>query len=739
MIMRSKPIWFLLLILLSVQTAFAQSASERRAAKLKAEKTQQDFNMDDPMFKKKEIPEEWKDRSAIIIGERIEYTYGIKTGYDYEAKIRQQLLLQDQSAVEDYGSFEFDDLENNRTGIQIIKPNGDVVSVDMSEAVGVDEENVQRSGGFFSSYERRSFKKKKIALSGLEIGDIIDFVVVMKDDLNSLFLPSCSYMVTVPFKDEYPIMAKSLQFTVKRGFLVSSVSLNGAPQLKMVSDQTSGRIQTYLATIEMVSDDDGTGYIFDHKVVPQIKFQVCQGNPKKPGDEFVGGIGEVKRRVTDAEIQTAMWQAQMWRVNNRYVSAGKVTYIRYGLSGKNIAALVVPWLKRNFRGVTDPIKLMDAAYYKIRHEFFFGGYQGKSIDDELFAAAMLEIAKQMKVPANLLVAPPKDRAERKDVIAKGELYWLVEIGTGSKKKLYYPLSMHRIPEDGFWRLDGVEAQIIDLKVKKAKPEFRAKKVKLPESPAAKNTMEFVSEVKLLEDNNLDMQTTYTYGGQAKFGAYGLALAYEDLKKRDVEWVSKYAPNVQEKASDKRRSRKEDAIKDFDIEENARRKKELLENRLKRMYNLVEFKSFDLTSDGRTDKANKLIYKQAYVISDIVTRAGNNLVLEAGKLLGEFSKIDTSKARTYDIMYDFPMSVNWTYSIEIPAGYQVEGIESLQMNVDNQTGLFKSTAVVEGNQLVFKIERSYKQNYMPVSSWNDFVTFVNAGNELSQRKVILKKM
>ncbi|MFN3528917.1 MAG: DUF3857 domain-containing protein [Bacteroidia bacterium] len=741
--MNVKKLLAIGLITMCSVSAMAQSASERRKAQQKTSALEKDFDMSDPIFKKKEIPEEWKDRSAIILGERIEFTYGIENSSRFEGKVRKQFLLLDKSAVEDFGTFVFNDSESGRTGIQIIKADGSTKLVDMSEAVGIDEESSSRKS-MFSSYEQRKYDSKKIALSGLEVGDIIDYVVVSKGDFGLMWLPSCSYLLEIPFKAEYPVLEKSIQITLKRGYYINAVSTNGAPKLRAVSDASNARIQTYALTAKMMDDEGVAGYIFTHKVVPQLRVQVCYAKKNQYNETFIGDMGSVKSKVGPDEVQRAIGFKRAFLVNGRSAKVGGTTYIMSGYKSEinNYRMWAIRYLKKE----TDPIKVADALYFKIRYDYFFGDYQGASsrLDDELSAVLLSEVLRQLKMPAEIVVVPGKDRSSWENLISNYELYWVVRVKTPKQTKYYYPIGMHRMPDDGFWRLDGQKGQIYEFDTKlnnpsKYHPNYKYKFVEMPASPANENKIVYKADVKIQEDYSLRLTTMNTYSGQAKYIGFGYALLNEDLAKAEKKHLERYEGVKTEKVSDKRKAGQKAKVDEFDREENARKKQEILENRLKRNYSFKEFNSFELVSDGRLPKTPNLEFKQDYEIEDVVTRAGNNLVLEAGKLIGKYSKVDTTKERKYDIMYDYPMEIDWEYRIEIPAGYQVEGLQNLHVNVNNATGIFESKASVEGNILKIEIKRNYLQNYMPATSWLDFAAFLNAADDFSQRKLVLKKI
>ena len=78
------------------------------------------------------------------------------------------------------------------------------------------------------------------------------------------------------------------------------------------------------------------------------------------------------------------------------------------------------------------------------------------------------------------------------------------------------------------------------------------------------------------------------------------------------------------------------------------------------------------------------------------------------------------------------------SIDLPAGYTADGLQDLNMNVDNESGSFISTAKVEGDKLLISTTKLYKKNFDKKEAWPNYVAFLEAGYKFSQAKIVLKK-
>lgn len=87
---------------------------------------------------------------------------------------------------------------------------------------------------------------------------------------------------------------------------------------------------------------------------------------------------------------------------------------------------------------------------------------------------------------------------------------------------------------------------------------------------------------------------------------------------------------------------------------------------------------------------------------------------------------------------YPRSFNYQITLNIPDGYTVAGLDKLNKSVDNETGAFISTAKLEGNQLIIKTSKQYKNYYEPNSNWNKMILFLDEANQFTNEKILLKK-
>jgi hypothetical protein len=121
------------------------------------------------------------------------------------------------------------------------------------------------------------------------------------------------------------------------------------------------------------------------------------------------------------------------------------------------------------------------------------------------------------------------------------------------------------------------------------------------------------------------------------------------------------------------------------------------------------------------------------------KAGNNYIIETGKLQGSPLKAETAqRKRIFDVKTPFARSLNYEVTLQIPDGYSAEGIAALNKKVENECGFFTCDAAVNGNTITINVRKSYKKALEPAGNWDRLLAFIDAANEWSNAKILLKK-
>ena len=220
------------------------------------------FILDEPAaaFSVNAVPDKWKNESATVIGYKRSILFDKKSSggfftakersvYFFE-KVRFKIKLNDNNAVQNFTEiyFRYSDKEDGFIA-RIIKKEGDVVTVDLKDAVGVEAGSDIPE--FFKSFfdqiygaQRRYFK---VAIPNLEPGDILEYVANTKSKLN---VSGAGYVEFSPQYEicskHYPVMHNEIIIETDDKSFFKSLSLNGAPEFKKEAPDDKNFSNMYL-------------------------------------------------------------------------------------------------------------------------------------------------------------------------------------------------------------------------------------------------------------------------------------------------------------------------------------------------------------------------------------------------------------------------------------------------------------------------------------------------------------
>jgi hypothetical protein len=180
--------------------------------------------------------------------------------------------------------------------------------------------------------------------------------------------------------------------------------------------------------------------------------------------------------------------------------------------------------------------------------------------------------------------------------------------------------------------------------------------------------------------------------------------------------------------------------DPDKDERIKERKELFEKDLKDIYDVDHYDAFELVKDGRFGDTAWLQYKEKFAIKKLVSKAGKNYIVEIGKIIGEQIKLDETelKGRQTDIWVPYARTIENNITLNIPKDYTVEGLQDLNISMDNESGSFISTAKLEGDKLLITTRKLYKKTFDKKESWTNYIAFLEPAYKFSQAKIVLKR-
>ena len=167
----------------------------------------------------------------------------------------------------------------------------------------------------------------------------------------------------------------------------------------------------------------------------------------------------------------------------------------------------------------------------------------------------------------------------------------------------------------------------------------------------------------------------------------------------------------------------------------------------------------LTSFGIEDKViedfetentdmNPLDYNLPFVVKAKVTseslleEAGDSYIFQIGKVIGTQSELYQENKRMNPIEMDFPNQYDYSITVHIPEGYEVDGLDALKINKSytapsgEKVCKFESDYTLEGDKLTITIQEYYRTNEYDLSRYEEFRTVINAASDFNKASILL---
>jgi hypothetical protein len=352
--------------------------------------------------------------------------------------------------------------------------------------------------------------------------------------------------------------------------------------------------------------------------------------------------------------------------------------------------------------------------------------------DFAFAKVFSGLLELNKIEHEIVVSAPNNRTSLNSIAFTQEIAWLIKY----KNKYYSNPGEHSNPQDIHAWLVGNNAIHFPYNNEKTKAASEV----LPLTDTLDNAMLTLVSARLDDAKvNIMVDKTVEAKGLVKDDVIDEALAltpFMEADFRNFDGLSMWEGlnmNQEEKATQNFNDQKKEWKEQKPI-----MMKGLAENEYG--YEVEKYDNFRLQQDGRSFKKRNLKYSESFVLADMTAAAGNDLVVAVPGLMGLQPKIKKDeRKRLMPIDVRYPRALNWKITFAIPAGYEVKGLENLQKKIENSCGSFTSTAFVEGSNLMVYAKKIYAGRRFDMAQWPQVLEILDAAYDVSQAKIILKKL
>lgn len=640
---------------------------------------------------------------------------------------RRKILLRDKFALEQYSVLYFRlAMEGDAFAARVIKRDGSMQEVDMSDAVRV--EDARTVPGTFRSYTEARFSSYyrpvyfKLAIPNLEEGDIIEYEFRNFNSQEYSSNPSYKEFSPVYYvcNREMPVVRQIIEVVAQdEKYNIGYKSMKGAPEFS-VSSEKGRRVYRWVDDNRDKMDD--TRYVNEFVEKPSVKFQVTYARNSGKAFVWFKDENDMHKDLTPEDLSEKV--RTFWSNSSKLENTGDYTT---GLSTSIDKTVDGIYKELKKKGVTESVEEDYArkAYYYIRSITLYRNWS-----DYAFAKVFSGLLARKKINHDIIVSTSNMRTDLSKVAFTQEITWAVRLNGKYYCNPYEHLNPEEVPSymagNACVRFNYKDASTAAADV-------------IPVSDTAMNVVATQITARLTGGNeHVVIGKTVEAKGLVKDDLIDDVVALTPFMESDYRNYD--GSSMWEGMSDKEQAKA--------TEEFMKAKKEWKEDKPKMMKGLAEseygmkvekYDNFRLQQDGRNFRKKFIRYSEDFTLSEMVARAGEDLIISLPAMLGQQTRIlKEERKRSAPIDMRYPRKLLWHIEMEIPAGYTVKGVENLNKSVDNEAATFVSTAVVADNKLIIDARKIYKAARLQSSQWDELLAMLDMAYNFSQSKAVLKK-
>lgn len=665
------------------------------------------------------VPEKWADKSAVILYSDYELEIEKERSNDiaYISLLTQnRIKIQDEAALEDYSELRYapnslytKDADKTAWGIKIVKANG------KEEVLDVDKEKVEVKNNNETNY--------KIAIPNLEVGDIIDVYKFSYYKLYS-YTNNTLWIDKSLLQGRYPIKHTAFKINTCPMSKIFFRPVNGAPELEI---EKLGDNYCFYFEAKDLEEIKASNWHFPFQDNPYYKLKIQWGH------YFIKDREKENKEIYISE-----------KTERSIKNSFSDTY-RPDSKAKNEYGEFKRFIKGKGITLNSDAEKLEHYFYFLRHKFlnmhliykkyhFDAGeneYTNQIIDHMVLAINSLELDYEV------LLVHPRQRGKIKDIMDMKELYQVIKVKTESGNVYFYNTDQYTVFNILPMTVEGSEAYTLHSPGKGR--DINLKKVTLPSSSHEENVTNHIVTVDF--PNGIDqpalIKTEMEVIGRGMYSYKEDILNVFDYVLEENEYYDTKRWGATEIIRDKKMLAK---VKQMKTEE---------EKRIEEVFTAyanqdfeeeeVTYKDSEVISNGNWHFAKDLKFSYTAEVDGLVKKVGPNYLFNAGKLVGGQIEIDDKeKERTENIYMRYGRAFDYKITVNLPAGYSVDGLDKFKNNVENATGGLVSNASSSGNTISINYNKHYKNNFEPVENWPQMIEFLDAGFQFTQEKLLLKK-
>jgi hypothetical protein len=738
-------------------SSFAQSKETIAYRKESEDMRKSVWAWENAKFKVRDIPQKYANASKIIIAHHTELTadskstvafYGLGFGTKHKQNlteiVREIVKLNDKNAVTEYSELSFTQFEkrsgfytSDKTstylGVRVIKADGTVKEINADEVV--------------LTKDAANEKQAKLAIPDLQPGDILDYFFATAQNTTNDF---ATKVYTLLLFDNAPVLSYSFHSQLGKKFAIEYRSYNGAPEITINKSAESDIV------IDVQKNDmppfETNLWVSATRQLPFIRMNISQGY-KGMGSAAMGMSkpGEIKKIVNSQNaLEEKSREFSMQYYNGYWIRANKTEYT----SMEGLAKVYAKQMGVDYKTMSRDEKAA-LLFYTARF-YWFMRFHIDDLESKMnlgskrfdgFPFSMFALLKAADLDPAIMIYEDRTGFRMNEAMNGSDLGAVAYLpGTN---KYFSMTSVFDVPFTTPASAEGAKstksftfdhpAMVGPAKIGNLTEVAPGPNVTTSKS-ADNARIEKLQISFTAGQTSLSVKRNTTLKGHYKLDEQTKLVVYEDIMDYESKVFKQKQLLLDEIASSKSGKKYINELRNAFAEARKKQKDAFLKE-AKDWFEqeVTELQDYRIDNPGIRHTAPDFVYSSNFQLGGLVKKAGNNIIVEIGKIQGTPLVIkEEQKKRALDVYMPFARSIEYHLEIAIPEGYTAEGVAALNSKVQNETGYFITEANSNGQTVSIKIMKHYLSSYEPLQNFEKILAFVNASSEWTNAKLLLKK-
>ncbi len=741
-----KKTLLIIVCALTCTAAFAQSESDKQTYADQAAKIQSDI-WGSPIaeFKATTVPASLSKESAVILARSFSLSRASSGKLKFGRSIRvttrttkftvfhERVKINDKTALDEFSTLQYQkkldkttsqlfakfvDVNNTFIGAKVIKPAGKEIMVNTSEEVLTKNESKDQKG--------------KLAIPDLQVGDVLDYYICKQDiadkEEGNAYKDNDNIFSLI---DDYPVLYYSIDFQFNKKIKVRTIYANGAKQF----DESHNDEGDLLLSLKLTNVPKYHGQLWTsgYRQYPYIEIGSAYDDPTDKiieKNNFDGKTAMLQARKYNFEKNFVERELSFYMVIQKVKDAFKDKKAFRAASPDSIAKVLYAQWQFDTFGHYLPADLKDLPAMKYR-----------AAASRFNAIKACFVLTELKVDHDILLVASRNGSSLDNVFNEDDFDAIIRINQNVPTYLCFDdmvTHYNEIPA----RFQGEKVIVLHPRRRNDHEyDFTESEDVLPVTTAAQNYINEQLNVSLAgaDLKKLTIDRTVSEAGALRHADQKDLLLADEIDAGLMEaahgestWLryKNYVgfQGLTQQVYDAFKKEHDDQVKYYTSEIKAKFDQEP-----------QKVTNCKVINSGVTDARPVFEYTESYEMDNLVKKAGNNYIVDVGKLTGGFLKLDEKdKLRDIDVYMPSARSFTYTITIAIPAGYTAKGIEELAKNKTNKTGSFSVAASTKGNTVVITVTRVYSKNFEKAADWPLLKDLIENASDFDAAKILLEK-